>query len=256
MLTLYFSGTGNTAYLARLFSGRMGGDCLSIEAEADFSAELAACDTVAFLYPIYGSRAPRIMREFAAGYADDLRGKRVIIFVTQVAFSGDGARSLLDLLPPDHVDVLYAAHFRMPNNVCNLWPLYRRRSRRRLEAYRVRAVAKLDLVCDDIRSGRVKKRGFSGFSRFLGGIQGIPWLKVGEIAMGRALKVHDVCTSCSLCTEICPVQNLENRGGKIVPQSKCIVCYRCVNRCPAGAITVFVHQRPKWQYVEGFLWSE
>jgi len=248
MLTLYFSGTGNTAYLARLFSERMGAKCLSIEAEADFSAEIADHDTIAFCYPIYGSRPPRNMRAFAAQHAAVLRGKRVIIFVTQVLFSGDGARSILDSLPADHVEVIYGEHFLMPNNVSNLWPLYRRNSLRRTERYRVRTAAKLELACGDIRAGRVKKRGFSGFSRFLGKIQGAAWLRRGEIIMGRNLKIHKNCTVCDLCVTICPVQNLENRDGKIVSANKCIVCYRCVNRCPARAITVLIHQKPKWQY--------
>jgi len=256
MLILYFSGTGNTAYLALQFGARMDAKCLSIEANADFSASIQAQDIIAFCYPIYGSRPPRNMREFAARYADALSGKRVILFATQVLFSGDGGRSLLDSLPADHVEVLYAEHFNMPNNVSNLWPLYRQNSRSRMEGYRARAMDKLDMVCTDIRVGQVKKRGFSLFSRFLGKLQGVPWLKLGEGIMGRHLKIHKNCTNCSLCVTICPTQNLENRDGKIVSQNQCIVCYRCVNRCPARAITVFIHQKPKWQYTEGFSWEK
>jgi len=256
MLTLYFSGTGNTAYLAQVFSERMSAKCLSIEADIDFPTEIVPQDTIAFLYPIYGSRPPRIMREFVARHAEALQGKRAIIFTSQVLFSGDGARSLLDSLPPDHMEIIYAAHFLMPNNVSNLWPLYRQPSEQRLERYRLRALQKLELACTDIQAGHVKKQGFSGFSRFLGKAQGPAWLKVGEIAMGRSLKVRKSCTACDLCVTICPMQNLENRDGKIVSQNKCIVCYRCVNRCPARAITLFIHQKPKWQYTEGFSWEK
>ena len=256
MLALYFSGTGNTAYLARLFSERMDAKCLSIEAEVDFIAEIAVHDTIAFLYPIYGSRPPRIMREFAAQYAGVLRGKRVIIFATQVLFSGDGARSLLDSLPAGHVEVIYAEHFRMPNNVSNLWPLYRQYTARRLEWYRTRALHKLERVCTDIQAGRGRKQGFSRFSRFLGKLQGVAWLKGGEAIMGRNVKIHKNCTACDLCVTICPVQNLENRDGKIVSNNTCIVCYRCVNRCPRRAITVLIHQKPRWQYTEGFSWEK
>jgi len=256
LLILYFSGTGNTAYLAHQFADRMGAKCLSIEADADFSAEIQAQDTIAFCYPIYGSRPPRMMREFVARYAQDLHSKRVIIFVTQVQFSGDGARSLLDSLPPDHVEVIYAEHFNMPNNVSNLWPLYRQNSPDRLEGYRLRAMDKLDMICADIRASQVKKRGFSFFSRFLGALQGVPWLKFSESLMGRHLKIHKNCTNCSLCVTICPTQNLEHRDGKIVSQNQCIVCYRCVNRCPVQAITVLIHQKPKWQYTEGFSWEK
>ena len=52
MLTIYFSGTGNTKYIAELFSQKMGANCLSIEADVDFQAEIIAHDSIAFCYPI------------------------------------------------------------------------------------------------------------------------------------------------------------------------------------------------------------
>ena len=64
MLTLYFSGTGNTKYVAELFSRKMSARCFSVEDDADFSVEIKAHETIAFCYPIYGSRVPLIMRLF------------------------------------------------------------------------------------------------------------------------------------------------------------------------------------------------
>jgi len=248
MLTLYFSGTGNTKYLARLFSKNMDARCLSIEAEADFFTEFATHDTIAFCYPIYGSRVPLILRKFVERHAESLRGKRLILFATQVAFSGDGARAFLDLLPPDHVQVIYAEHFFMPNNVSNLWPLYRQPSPARIAKKFRQVQDKIALVCEDIRAGRVKKRGFSKFSQALGKLQGPAWQGKAEVLMGQNLRVHSNCTVCGLCVALCPMQNFEERDDKIVHKKNCTVCYRCVNRCPARAITVFIHQRPKWQY--------
>jgi len=44
------------------------------------------------------------------------------------------------------------------------------------------------------------------------------------------------------------MKNLETDGEKISHKNNCTVCYRCVNRCPKQAITVFLHSKPKWQY--------
>jgi len=188
------------------------------------------------------------MREFAVAHLEDLRGKRVIIFMTQVIFSGDGARSFLDLLPSEHVEVAYAEHFNMPNNVSNLWPLLRRQSKRKRHNYQRRVDAKLARVCQEIQSGVVKRRGFSRLSRLLGSIQGRAWLGRGEALMGRKLKIHGDCTACGLCVTLCPMKNLVHQDGNIISQQNCIVCYRCVNRCPKQAITIFFRQKPKWQY--------
>ena len=249
MLVLYFSGTGNTKYVAELFAGKMGAKCLSIEDQIDFATEITVQETIAICYPIYGSRAPLIMRRFVAEHLPDLKGKKLVILVTQWYFSGDGARSLLDLLPVGHVEVLYAEHILMPNNVSNLWPLFRKQSRRKLRRYRARAERKLERVCKKISAGRVKKRGFSKLSRAVGGLQGNPWLRIGEDWMGRKVIIYeDACIHCGLCAYYCPMQNLEELRGKIVSRQDCTVCYRCVNFCPERAITVFFKQRPKWQY--------
>jgi len=146
MLTLYFSGTGNTKYIADSFSRKMDADCYSIEAGINFSAEIEQHDTIAICYPIYGSRVPLIMREFVAKHMSDFKGKKLIVFVTQLAFSGDGARVVTDLFPANHIDVIYAEHFSMPNNISNTFFL-RQRSDKSLAKKAHRADRKIDKIC-------------------------------------------------------------------------------------------------------------
>jgi NAD-dependent dihydropyrimidine dehydrogenase PreA subunit len=243
MLTLYFSGTGNTEYLAREFSARMDGECLSVEEGADFDGLIKGHDTVCFCYPIYGSRPPFIMREFVLRHLEALEGKKLIILVTQMMFSGDGARAFADLLPDGHAEIIYAEHFNMPNNVCNFivcgLTVFREPSEKKLRKIFSRVETKVEKACRDIKAGIVIKRGFNGFSRALGKVQGIPWIGSMEPKARRSVKIDDkLCTKCGLCTKICPMKN----------QNNCTVCYRCVNRCPQRAITVFIHKKPRWQY--------
>ncbi|MDR2166638.1 MAG: EFR1 family ferrodoxin [Clostridiales bacterium] len=246
MLTLYFSGTGNSKYIARLFSRAVGARCTSIEADSDFEWAMNRYDTMAFCYPVYGSRVPRIMREFVAEHMDKLKGKKIIIFATQMMFSGDGARAFADLFKPGWVEIIYAEHFNMPNNICNT-PMLRPPGRRKVLEYRRKAKVKMKRVCSDISRGIVRKRGFSQVAKRLGGIQGNAWPKIEERAKSD-VRIHDDCIACNLCVKICPMKNLVNEDGVIKQLNNCTVCYRCVNRCPKQAITVFFHIRPKWQY--------
>jgi ferredoxin/flavodoxin len=259
MMTLYFSGTGNTKFVAELFSRKMDAKCFSIEDDVDFSAEIKANDTIAFCYPVYNSRVPRIMRIFAHKHMTELKGKKVIIFATQQKFSGDGARVFSDLFKDETIEVIYAEHFNMQQNMGNIpvwWTLFKptEKSNRR---FIKKTTAKIDVICDNIKNGIVKKRGFSAFSKLLGLIQGVPWQKNTKgINMPRGLekkvllgiRIHDECTACGLCTKICPMKNLEKREGKIHHAGNCTVCYRCVNHCPQRAITVYIHLKPRWQF--------
>lgn len=256
MLTIYFSGTGNTKYIAKLFSDKVGAKCLSIEADADFTSEFKAHNTIAFCYPIYGSRVPRNMREFVLKHMSDINGKKIIILLTQMLFSGDGARVFTDMFWEGAVKVIYAEHFFMPNNICNT-PLLRHASMRKMLKCKAKAEAKMTRVCSDIKQGIVKKRGFSRLSQWLGNIQGRAWqgdskddstLAGFELRAKDGIKIHDACKACGICTKLCPMKNLASESGRVKQLGNCIVCYRCVNRCPQKAITVLFHRRPKWQY--------
>ena len=52
MVVIYFSGTGNSRFVAERLAEKMGAACHSIEEELDFSDLLAGVETVAVCYPI------------------------------------------------------------------------------------------------------------------------------------------------------------------------------------------------------------
>ena len=258
MLTIYFSGTGNTKYIADLFSHKMGAKCISIEANIEFAAEIKEHDTIAFCYPIYNSRVPRIMREFVHSHMANLIGKRVVILVTQQALSGDGARVFTDLFEEGTIEVIYAEHFNMQQNMGNIpvWSTLFRPTEKSKRKFIKKSEEKMNMVCNNIKNKIVIKRGFSKGSKLLGYIQGKPWQKnTKDIAPQRlekklmnGLRIHPDCTACNICTKICPMKNLLNQDGKINHLNNCTICYRCVNRCPKKAITVYIHIKPKWQH--------
>jgi ferredoxin len=247
----YFSGTGNSKYIAELFCQHMNTKdhsvkCLSVEEDIDFNRLIIPEDTIAFCYPIYSSRVPRIMREFVTKYLEFLKDKKVIIFCTQMLFSGDGARALVDLFPRNFINVIYAEHFFMPNNVCNLFflPLA---TEGQTKKYLLRAEQKMKFVCGNIKAGIVKKRGFNVISRILGLPQGVFMPAIERKAQG-SVKINSACTQCGLCSSLCPMNNLKSEDGRIAQNNNCIICYRCVNKCPEKAITVFFHGKVKKQY--------
>ena len=202
------------------------------------------------------------MREFVAKSMNGLTGKKVIILVTQLLFSGDGARVFTDMFRAGTIKVIYAEHFNMPNNICNI-PLSKQSSKKKIQRFLNRAEAKMIQTCRNIKNGIVVKRGFSGFSQALGNIQGRIWQgnsrgnhddqNASKFALEQkvknGVKIDKGCTVCSLCVLICPMKNLEIIQSAITHKNNCTVCYRCVNRCPHKAITVkMFHVKPKWQY--------
>ncbi len=246
MVLFYFSGTGNSEFVARRFSRAAGADCHSVEEDADFGALISAHDTVGFCYPVYGSSVPRPMREFVAAHADALTGKRFVILCTQLIFSGDGAHELCAFLPGGEANVVYAEHVAMPNNICN-FSLFAvkngSKNARRLRAARRR----IQRAADEFLRGITRRRGFNSLSILMGMSQSKFWPAVEEKAAGD-VKIDADCIRCGLCARLCPMQNLTMGEHGVEQAGKCAVCYRCVNACPERAITVMFHTKPKEQY--------
>ena len=245
MLMLYFSGTGNSEYIARRFAGLMGAACHSIEEHTDFELLLSKARTVAICYPVYGSLVPRIMRSFAKRYQKLLLKKKLIIFCTQMIFSGDGARAFARLLPGCDKNVIYAEHFCMPVNICN-FPLIPVTERERIRKKKA-ADKKLLAVCRNLKKGVRKKRGWNPCSTLAGKLQNTTFPAI-EAKKRGSFRADADCTQCGLCVKKCPVHNLEIRDGRVVQKNKCMLCYRCVNLCPQKAATVLLAIKPGRQY--------
>ena len=245
MVMIYFSGTGNSRYIAEQFAKRMHIKTYSIEQNVDFDTLLVNEDTIAVCYPIYGSCVPGIMRKFVEKYKTHFIRKKLIIFCTQMLFSGDGARAFARLLKGCDERVLYAEHFLMPNNICNffLFPITERERIKKPE----KALKKLDLVCTDIQNGIVKKRGWNAFSTLLGKTQNIAYPKM-ERKGKSPFRTDETCTGCGLCVKSCPAHNLALVNGRVIQKNNCTLCYRCVNLCPKQSCTVYLHKKPKRQY--------
>lgn len=246
MTMFYFSGTGNSKFVAEVFAKEMNAECYSIENKVDFAKLINESDTVAFCYPVYMSRVPRIVREFAFKYFNELKGKRIIIFCTQFLLSGDGARAFSDLFLKGHIKVIYAEHFFMPNNVNNVGILAKPKAKT-IEKCMQKSIQKVKKVCENIRHGRIKKRGFNIVGRALGLPQGI-FMNPTERIANKSVRIGDECNLCGFCEKICPTKNLLIENSKVMHKNNCTMCYRCINKCPKKAINVVFKGKVKWQY--------
>jgi len=247
MIMLYFSGTGNSKYIAELFCDNTNATCYSIEESNDFDKLIHLEDVIGFCYPVYMSRVPRIMREFVLKHMSSLKDKKVIILCTQLLLSGDGARSFAALFPKHYVDVIYAEHLFMPNNVNNVFILPGP-SEKSIKRSIDKSKREISVICDNIKNEILIKRGFNYCSRALGLLQGV-FLSQLEARANYSVKIDKSCTKCSVCVKACPTKNLELSDDlRITHNHNCTMCYRCINNCPKRAITVAFHGKVRWQY--------
>jgi len=246
MITLYFSGTGNTKFIAERFSSKMHAKLYSIEEHLNFSQLIKPEKQIALLFPIYISRCPRIFREFLLKHKKDFEGKELISICTQMCFSGDGARSIFDYLDKIDYKIKYAEHINMPSNISNIKFLAPKNGKAILPKLK-KACKKIDKICDNLHNGKIVKRGFNPFSRALAATQA-PFVPKLDKKYKNNVKTNSNCITCGLCAKICPMHNLSIENKKVVQHNNCTFCYRCVNNCPTKAITVMAGGSITTQY--------
>ena len=246
MVVFYFSGTGNSRFVAEHFAKTAGADCYSIEEPLDAAVLLSQEVMVAFCYPVYGSCVAGPMRAFVQAHQAELQGKRFVILATQLLFSGNGAQALCALLPGGESNVVYAEHFFMPNNLCN-FPMFPVTNGEKNARKIRRALRKIDRTAAEIARGVVRRRGFHPISILLGKSQSAYWPAIEQRAASD-IRVSEDCIRCGLCVRTCPTKNLSMEQNGVQQHEKCAVCYRCVNACPKQAITTMIHEKPKQQY--------
>lgn len=252
LTAFYFSGTGNTRYITEGLLKRLSPSyrtsAYDIMKAGDSSALLKATDVVLLAFPIYGSSPPIPMRKFVHRLGAELRGKEVLIVITQYFFSGDGAASLGRTVKKYGGKIIGAEHFNMPNNLsdCKVFPI---RNGQELSETLSKVNKRMDRFAARLLKGKANKRGFTLLPHAVGFFsQRVFWRK-GEAEKRRLLKVDpELCIGCGACIKNCPVSNLELSCGKAISKDECVLCYRCVNLCPRRAITIIGSSAPQVQY--------
>lgn len=252
LTAFYFSGTGNTRYVTETLCKRLAGgfetNVLDISARRDLRGELEKADCILLAFPVYGSSPPVPMRQFLYRYADCFPARDVIIVATQYMFSGDGAASLGRSVEKCGGRVIFAEHFRMPNNLADC-KAFKIRNGEEIEPLLKRTDRRIARFAQKILQGRPCKRGFNPFSHALGYFSQRALWRRHENDKKKCLRVDTKkCVGCGLCVKNCPVRNLRMELGKARPQGQCALCYRCVNLCPQRAITLIGKNAPQRPY--------
>lgn len=251
---LYFSGTGNTAFVVKEIEKNFAKNDISyitfnMEAFDETQIEaLESADVLFFGYPVHGSMAPMIVWEFVRKYASHFEGKKGLVFCTQWFFSGDGGAYMARILKKCDVDVLAIEHFKMNNNISD-FPLFGVKNGSENSKMLTRVTQEIELFVLDFINGKYVKIGNSFGSMLLGAFQRIPFSK-WEQKLSKNVRIDtEKCTLCNLCVEQCPTKNLFNEGAAIEQNGKCTLCYRCVNQCPVAAISIMGKNKPNKQYI-------
>jgi flavodoxin/ferredoxin len=247
VVLFFFSGTGNTEYVANVMAAALPKTTVhSIESITTEQADvlIAERDLIGFGYPIYGSDLPQPMKDFLHALSPR-SGKPTFLFCTQWMFSGDGARAATRYLSHTGFNIKWAEHFFMPNNICvsftRIFPYTN--DPQRIQPVLLKTTKRAQNFACHILSGKPSRRGFNPFAHIAGSMQRVPFRTTFHRWRNDIGIDLEKCTHCLKCVNDCPAKNLayDEKTKRFITQNTCYICLRCYDFCPVSAVTYMGH---------------
>ena len=221
-MIFYFSGTGNSRWVAQQIAAHTGDSVYDITALKALPP-LEGEQRVGLVFPIYAWGAPEPVRAFV----------RVLqpggAFTFGVCTCGSEAGLAMKKLPLP-LDSCYSLV--MPNNyIIGSEPDDPDTIRRKLRTAREEIARLAGEVLAGQKVYRVTEGAKAG-------------LKSGPVHWGfehfarttRPFQVTDACNGCGRCAQHCPAGTITLTAGKPIWGKQCYQCLRCINECPQQAI--------------------
>lgn len=249
LVIYYFSGTGNTWFVADYLRKTLiekGGsvELHTIEESGLMDArvlkeQIGQADKVIIGYPIYGSKAPKMMEDFLVCLPQN-NGKSISVFTTVALFSGDGPIAYKSLLREKGYTLETAMEFIMNNNfnVPGFPDTLHVGDSQRIEKRHRKVLPRINQMAEKIITGHKRVQGRSPLHRVVGHVQRAHVDKYIQKVGDTLLVDESKCTLCKKCVKICPAHNIIDMDGRIVFQNQCMACIRCYHQCPTEAINI------------------
>ncbi len=231
-MVFYFTGTGNSLYVAKELDEEIKSIPQAIKQERlEFSA-----DSIGIVCPVYGHEMPGMVKEFIRRAALDTG--YLFIVLTYGAHHG-GAAEIADLfLKSAGKKADYITSIEMVDNFLPAFDMNKQMAMdKQVEKHLDRIRADVRAKRRDIqKAGLAEKTAHKMYRKMVKNAPETIW---------AAFRVTDECIGCGICTRVCPAGciHLENQHAVHSPK-RCQACYACVHVCPRMAVQ-FTLPRPE-----------
>jgi len=251
LLILYFSGTGNTDYVARYLAeglSELPVDVTLASVERQPAASISDFDVLAFGFPVYECDSPRFLRE----YLQDLvpgNGRGAFVFCTKGAWAGNAVRRNLQRLGARGYVPLGWGSVIMPGSdglafLSKDSRMAQAALSKDFDSLRPadHLLERMSIVLRGLAEGQSVQIHRQPLPQSLGGLlfDGL-WSRLYDVIgerMRTRLWADERCTGCGLCERLCPTGTVSLNGDGPQFGDGCVLCMRCIHMCPTEAIQI------------------
>lgn len=232
-MILYFSGTGNSRYIARRLSERLGDELLDLNAriKTGDTSPVQVNGRLVIVTPTYAWRIPRVLQDWL--HRTELVGAERAWFVMNCGSEIGGADQYNRALCAEKgLACMGTAQIVMPENYIAMFNAPDTAQAREIVAC---AEPSIDCAARYIAENRELPASRNNLlDRFMSG--SINPIFYAVCVKAKAFSADDRCTGCGQCARLCPVNNITIRDGKPIWGKNCTHCMACICYCSAEAI--------------------
>ena len=232
-MVLYFTGTGNSRYLARRIAEGLEMPLYDLNAciKAGDTAPVQTGRDVVLVTPTYAWRIPRVVSEWLGKTA--LTGAERIWFVMDCGSEiGNAAKFNRILAEEKRLQYRGTAQIVMPENYIAMF-----KAPEKEEAESIVKAAE-PAIADAIACLKAKKpfpaTRSNLYDRFMSSAVNPIFYRL--FVKAAAFQVRDACIGCGQCADRCPMNNITIKAGRPVWGNECTHCMACICYCPTKAI--------------------
>lgn len=246
-MILYFSGTGNSEYVARNIAHLNDDQVLDM---ADYikrneAMNLNSEKPYVVVAPVYISTLPVVVLDLLE--KSKLEGNKNIYFIMTCAGSGiSGAAAFVKPLA-EKMGLIYRGveHLSMPQNYLMFFTV---KEKPENDVKFNEAIAKVASLAEKIRNDLDFDMTKVGLMHKLS-IKPVIWIFDVLCIKPKKFYATDECIGCGICAKVCPLGNIKMVDGKPKWGKDCCHCSACINRCPKKAIEYGKKTQGKNRYV-------
>lgn len=237
-IILYFSGTGNTKFIANKIAEEFTKNGCEIEThsiEEKLNLQNISYDYLILGFPKYFEYIPNNFIEYLK---DNLyyssKETKTMIFSTGKDRMKIYFHDLEKILLEKNYKVIVTKNFQMPDSF-TLSKGYKKVTRKDIREIYDSSLADIkDIVLNFLIDNSIKEEVNDITASIYKTIYKFKTRDLYKNSSNFSVSVN--CDKCNLCVNVCPTKNIENINSYIKFRDNCIMCCRCVNACPKNAI--------------------
>ena len=232
-MILYFSGTGNSKYVAQRIADALGDEIVNLNdrIKASDTSSIETGERVIIVTPTYAWRIPRVVRDWLL--KTELRGAKQEWFVMTCGSEiGNADKYNRELCAEKAISCMGTAQIVMPENYIAMFSAPQVDEARQIVT---RAEPSIDRAIAAIQANQPFAPTRNNlYDRFMSGPVNSIFYRF--FVKANAFTVSSACIGCGQCAKRCPMNNVTIKDGKPLWGKNCTHCMACIGYCPVSAI--------------------